>query len=118
RSANHLVDAIFSAVAAFSAGTSPYDDQTVVVLRVQYQGTGHLFDHRLPLRAQSPLPMSKPKQESSSSALQRRPAFTYDHVLRCERVPLPRLAEQYGTPLYVYSGTMIRERFWTFDEAF
>ncbi len=35
RSANHLVDAIFSAVAAFSAGTSPYDDQTVVVLRVQ-----------------------------------------------------------------------------------
>ncbi len=62
--------------------------------------------------------MSKPKQESSASALQRPPAFTYDDVLRCERVPLPRLAEQYGTPLYVYSGTMIRERFRTFDEAF
>jgi diaminopimelate decarboxylase len=30
--------------------------------------------------------------------------FEYrDHVLHCEDVPVPELAEQYGTPLYVYS---------------
>jgi diaminopimelate decarboxylase len=39
-------------------------------------------------------------------------------VLCCEDVTLPRLAQQYGTPLYVYSATMIRERFAAFDAAF
>ena len=29
-------------------------------------------------------------------------------VLHCERVALPKLAEQHGTPLYVYSASMIR----------
>jgi diaminopimelate decarboxylase len=33
-------------------------------------------------------------------------------------VALSKLAEQYGTPLYVYSATMIRERYDTFDAAF
>ena len=39
-------------------------------------------------------------------------------VLYCEGVALSKLAEQYGTPLYVYSATMIRERYDTFDAAF
>jgi len=39
-------------------------------------------------------------------------------VLQCEDVPLFKLAEQYGTPLYVYSATMIRERYDAFDAAF
>ena len=39
-------------------------------------------------------------------------------VLYCEDVALSKLAEQYGTPLYVYSATMIRERYDTFDAAF
>jgi diaminopimelate decarboxylase len=39
-------------------------------------------------------------------------------VLQCEDVPLQKLAEQYGTPLYVYSATMIRERYEEFDAAF
>jgi diaminopimelate decarboxylase len=39
-------------------------------------------------------------------------------VLYCDDVPLPKLAQQYGTPLYVYSATMIRERFAAFDHAF
>ncbi len=39
-------------------------------------------------------------------------------VLHCEDVPLRKLAEQYGTPLYVYSAAMIRERYEAFDAAF
>jgi diaminopimelate decarboxylase len=39
-------------------------------------------------------------------------------VLCCEGVPLPDLAERHGTPLYVYSVVMIRERYDAFDAAF
>jgi diaminopimelate decarboxylase len=39
-------------------------------------------------------------------------------VLHCEGLALPRLAEQHGTPLYVYSATTIRERYDAFDRAF
>jgi diaminopimelate decarboxylase len=39
-------------------------------------------------------------------------------IFHCDDVPLPKLAAQYGTPLYVYSATMIRERYAAFDQAF
>ena len=39
-------------------------------------------------------------------------------VLHCEDVPLPKLRERYGTPLYVYSAAMIRERYEAFEQAF
>jgi diaminopimelate decarboxylase len=60
----------------------------------------------------------------------RPPAFSYRQVrkglfrrdagsvLSCDSVPLPKLAERYGTPLYVYSATTIRDRLRTFDRAF
>ncbi len=49
----------------------------------------------------------------------RPPAFTYkDGELHCDRIPLSRLGEKYGTPLYVYSATAIRERFRVLDQAF
>jgi len=49
----------------------------------------------------------------------RPPGFTYKRtVAHCERVPLPRLAGRYGTPLYVYSAATIRNRYRTFDRAF
>jgi len=39
------------------------------------------------------------------------PHFTFrQHNLHCEDLPLAQLAEQFGTPLYVYSATAIRER--------
>jgi len=41
-----------------------------------------------------------------------------DSVLHCEGLPLPKLAERYGTPLYVYSATAIRERLKSFESAF
>src|SRR6516225_9390387 len=38
--------------------------------------------------------------------------------MHADAVPLSKLAELYGTPLYVYSGSMIRERYQHFDKAF
>src|SRR5271165_2997857 len=35
-----------------------------------------------------------------------------------DAVPLTKLAELYGTPLYVYSGSMIGDRYQEFDKAF
>ena len=54
-------------------------------------------------------------------ATSRPPAFVYrgrTPVLHCDRVPLPQLAEKFGTPLYVYSGSTIRRRYRAFDAAF
>ena len=38
--------------------------------------------------------------------------------LECERVPLSRIAEKYGTPAYVYSGASIVEAYRRFNRAF
>ena len=40
------------------------------------------------------------------------------HELHAESLPLTRLAERFGTPLYVYSAAAIRERYRAFDDAF
>jgi diaminopimelate decarboxylase len=55
----------------------------------------------------------------------RPPAFTYRNVkhsdssaLHCDEVSLAGLAERFGTPLYVYSASTIRERMRAFDRAF
>jgi diaminopimelate decarboxylase len=39
-------------------------------------------------------------------------------VLHCEHIPLTRIAERYGTPLYVYSASAIRERLAAYTAAF
>ena len=60
----------------------------------------------------------------------RPPAFSYHDrkkglfrrstgsVLHCDDVAFSRLADRFGTPLYVYSATAIRERMHAFDHAF
>lgn len=65
-----------------------------------------------------------------SLAAGRPPAFAYreikrgilrrgDHfILHSDDIPLPKLAQKYRTPLYVYSVTMISERYNAFDRAF
>jgi diaminopimelate decarboxylase len=57
--------------------------------------------------------------------VERQPGFVFRQVgrkahavLHCEQVPLPRLAKRFGTPLYVYSASAIRERYRAFDAAF
>ena len=39
-------------------------------------------------------------------------------ILQCDEVALPRLADRFGTPLYVYSASMIRDRVRRFERAF
>jgi len=48
----------------------------------------------------------------------RRLGGTPELTLRCDGVDLSQLAERYGTPLYVYSAAMIRERLTSFQAAF
>ena len=61
----------------------------------------------------------------------RPPAFSYrrarnsdvserssSSILHCDQVPLAGLAERFGTPLYVYSASAIRERMRAFERAF
>jgi diaminopimelate decarboxylase len=60
----------------------------------------------------------------------RPPAFSYREVrlgllrrraglvLCCDQIPLPRLTKRFGTPLYVYSASTIRERMRAFQNAF
>lgn len=59
---------------------------------------------------------------------QRLPGFAYqptrrligkpDRELHAEDIALTRLAERFGTPLYVYSAATIRQRYQLFDKAF
>ncbi len=51
--------------------------------------------------------------EADMTALRQR-----DNVLWCEDVPLPRIADEIGTPCYVYSETAIRQRYAAFSAAF
>lgn len=65
-----------------------------------------------------------------ANAAGRPPAFSYREirhgllrrsagfVLCCDEIPLARLAERFGTPLYVYSASTIRERMRAFQRAF
>ncbi len=56
---------------------------------------------------------------STKKSAARPPAFTYRKgKLHCESLSLSELAEKFGTPLYVYSETAIRNRYQVFDRAF
>jgi diaminopimelate decarboxylase len=65
---------------------------------------------------------------TESYRVERQPGFVFREIrprnsrsllaLHCEQIPLPRLAKRFGTPLYVYSTTTIRERYRAFDQAF
>lgn len=52
-------------------------------------------------------------------AIERPPAFLYHrHRLHADKLPLEQLAKRFGTPLYVYSASAVRQRFRAFDAAF
>src|SRR5476651_7145 len=45
--------------------------------------------------------------------------FTYrDRVLHCDNIPVPTLAEKYGTPLYVYSKKTLQHHLKQLQTAF
>ena len=65
-------------------------------------------------------------KRSGKADIVRAPSFAYRRAdgsagsaeLFCEAMPLARLAERHGTPLYVYSSEMIRARLKAFARAF
>ncbi len=64
-----------------------------------------------------------PLRVNSEIHSERPPGFVlHEHrknsVLHCDDVPLTKLAERYGTPLYVYSATTIHDRLAAFENAF
>ena len=58
------------------------------------------------------------KSKTSSAAASARPFAYRGGRLWCDGVSLEALADQYGTPLYVYSARQIRERLALFQNAF
>ena len=52
------------------------------------------------------------------SAERREKSAAPETALHCERVPLSSVAEEFATPLYVYSAGAIRRRYREFDRAF
>src|SRR5579859_5689097 len=56
---------------------------------------------------------------SSMKSIGRPPGYIYKRAqLHADGFPLRELAERHGTPLFVYSGSMLQERFRIFDQAF
>ena len=54
-------------------------------------------------------------REARQGFLRRRPVGA---ALHCDQVAAERLAERFGTPLYIYSASTIRERMAAFEHAF
>jgi diaminopimelate decarboxylase len=61
---------------------------------------------------------SKLKSKSLEQCVDSRPFHYRGRALWCDGVSLEALAEQHGTPLYVYSAEQIRYRFSLFQRAF
>jgi len=57
-------------------------------------------------------------KSAAENAVASRPFHYTGRTLQCDGVRLDALAEQHGTPLYVYSAEQIRHRFGLFAEAF
>jgi len=70
--------------------------------------------NRAPTRFQA-RPPAFSYHDTRKGLLRRRSAGS---ILHCDEVALSRLAERFGTPLYVYSATAIRERMGVFQYAF
>jgi diaminopimelate decarboxylase len=62
--------------------------------------------------------LSESRRIAASGKAGSRPFHYRKRRLQCDSVDVAALAEEYGTPLYVYSAGQIRERFSLFQEAF
>lgn len=60
----------------------------------------------------------KPSATPAAASAVSRPFVYRDRTLFCDEVSLSSLAYEYGTPLYIYSGRQILERFQLFQQAF
>jgi diaminopimelate decarboxylase len=58
------------------------------------------------------------KKTAAKSTPAARPFIYKNRTLHCDDVSLTTLADQYSTPLYVYSATQVSQRFQLFQQAF
>jgi diaminopimelate decarboxylase len=58
------------------------------------------------------------KKTAAKSTPAARPFIYKNRTLHCDGVSLTTLADQYSTPLYVYSATQVSQRFQLFQQAF
>ncbi len=105
QSADCVVKSLFAAVAEHSAGEETFDDQTVVAIKVK-GGPGKRSERR----ASSSVYLSQAASRSVCGAR--------DSILHCDQRSTAKLARQFGTPLYVYSASAIRQRVRDFQNAF
>jgi len=68
-----------------------------------------------PVRQRIERPPAFTYREQSGGFLRRKPSAL---VLHCDQAALERLVERFGTPLYIYSASAIRERLRIFQNAF
>ena len=112
--ADYVVESLFKAVAEHAAGEETFDDQTVVAIKVKDDAQAQVSRNRKPAAPEPASGLLLPQSASGVSALA--PDGLCPAVL--SDVPLERLAERFGTPLYVYSASTIRERMPAFEQAF
>jgi diaminopimelate decarboxylase len=62
--------------------------------------------------------LSLPKKIEAPHSLSPRPFLYRNRKLFCDGADLTKLADEYGTPLYVYSAQQIVQRFQLFQQAF
>jgi diaminopimelate decarboxylase len=72
--------------------------------------------------AWNPFPERPPgfvfRQREGAGARNKMGRYRRPDELHCDSLPLSKLAERYGTPVYVYSETAIRDRLANFEKAF
>ena len=70
------------------------------------------------MTARSKKELANPEGFTYVQKAEKRSRDAAELTLRCDEVELSTLAKRYGTPLYVYSATVIRERLAGFQAAF
>jgi diaminopimelate decarboxylase len=63
-------------------------------------------------------PLKAPAKEAAKAPSSSRPFYYRNRVLHCDSVSLAALADEFATPLYVYSAAQIRYRLALFQEEF
>jgi diaminopimelate decarboxylase len=64
------------------------------------------------------LKTKKTSNKKSAATIAARPFVYRNRTLHCDGVSLATLAEDHGTPLYIYSASQISQRFQLFQQAF
>ena len=71
-----------------------------------------------PVQTPESVPEGDPHRSTATSTFPVRPFHYQGRILAIDTLPLPALAAEYGTPLYLYSAAQIRHRLSLFQQSF